>query len=82
MCNWEVYSNRIFGNEDPIGKVLRIKNIPFRVIGILETKGGSMMGQDQDDVVVAPYETVRKKLMGTPTPVGIIYCFLNFKRNG
>ncbi|HSE39507.1 MAG TPA: ABC transporter permease [Acidobacteriota bacterium] len=62
----------LFGSEDPVGKVLRIKNIPFRVIGTLESKGGSLMGQDQDDVVVAPYETVRKKLMGTPTPVGII----------
>jgi putative ABC transport system permease protein len=63
----------LFGSEDPIGKVIRIRNIPFRVIGILETKGGSMMGQDQDDVVVAPYETVRKRLQGqTQTSVGVI----------
>jgi putative ABC transport system permease protein len=64
--------NELFSNQDPIGKVLRIKNIPFRVIGLLESKGGSVMGQDQDDTIIAPYETVRKKLMGNPTPVGII----------
>ena len=61
----------LFGDEDPVGKTIRIKNIPFRVAGVLESKGGSTQGQDQDDLVVAPYETVRKKLMGT-TAVGQI----------
>jgi putative ABC transport system permease protein len=61
----------LFGDEDPVGKMVRIKNVPFRVVGVLESKGGSTMGQDQDDVVVAPYETVRKKLMGTNS-VGMI----------
>ncbi len=61
----------LFGDEDPIGKMIRIKNIPFRVVGVLEPKGGSMMGQDQDDTVIAPYQTVRKKIMGT-TAVGMI----------
>jgi putative ABC transport system permease protein len=65
-----VVSN-LFGDEDPIGKPIRIKNIPFKVVGVLEAKGGSTMGQDQDDLVVAPYETVRKKIMGT-TAVGQI----------
>ncbi|HXO21164.1 MAG TPA: ABC transporter permease [Thermoanaerobaculia bacterium] len=63
--------DNLFGNEDPIGKTIRIKNLPFRVTGVLERKGGSTMGQDQDDTVVAPYETVRKKLLGT-TSVGVI----------
>jgi putative ABC transport system permease protein len=62
----------LFGDEDPIGKMLRIKNIPFRVVGVLESKGGSMMGQDQDDTVIAPYQTVRKKLMGTTAVGGIL----------
>jgi putative ABC transport system permease protein len=61
----------LFGDEDPIGKTIRIKNIPFKVVGVLEPKGGSTMGQDQDDIVIAPYETVRKKIMGT-TAVGAI----------
>ncbi len=64
-------ATNLFGNEDPVGRTIRIKNIPFRVVGVLESKGGSMMGQDQDDIVIAPYETVRKKLMGT-TAVGAI----------
>jgi putative ABC transport system permease protein len=61
----------LFGDEDPVGKTIRIKNIPFRVVGVLDSKGGSTTGQDQDDLVIAPYETVRKKLMGT-TAVGTI----------
>ncbi len=64
-------ATNLFGDEDPVGRTIRIKNIPFRVVGVLEPKGGSMMGQDQDDIVVAPYETVRKKIMGT-TAVGAI----------
>ena len=62
----------LFGDEDPVGKMIRIKNIPFRVVGVLEAKGGSMMGQDQDDTVIAPYQTVRKKLMGTTAVGGIL----------
>jgi putative ABC transport system permease protein len=62
----------LFGNEDPVGKTIRIKNLPFRVSGVLESKGGSTMGQDQDDTVVAPYETVRKKLIGTTSVGGIL----------
>ncbi len=64
-------ATNLFGDEDPVGKTIRIKNIPFRVAGVLDAKGGSLMGQDQDDLVIAPYETVRKKLMGT-TAVGSI----------
>ncbi len=61
----------LFGDEDPVGKTVRLKNIPFRVVGVLERKGGSAMGQDQDDLVLAPYQTVRTKIMGT-TAVGLI----------
>jgi putative ABC transport system permease protein len=63
----------LFVGDDPIGKTIRIKNIPFRVIGILESKGGSLMGQDQDDVIVAPYDTVKKRLTGArATNIGMI----------
>jgi putative ABC transport system permease protein len=65
--------NELFLGEDPIGKTIRIKNIPFRVIGVLDSKGGSLTGQDQDDLVVAPYETVKKRLMGArATNIGMV----------
>ena len=54
----------LFGDKNPIGATIRIKNFPFRVIGVLETKGGSTQGQDQDDTVVAPYTTVMGLLKG------------------
>jgi len=54
----------LFGDQSPIGATVRIKNFPFRVIGVLETKGGSTQGQDQDDTVVAPYTTVMRLLKG------------------
>jgi putative ABC transport system permease protein len=57
-------ADALFPGEDPVGQTVRIKNFPFRVVGVLETKGGSMMGQDQDDIVVAPYTTVMRLLKG------------------
>jgi putative ABC transport system permease protein len=54
----------LFGAEDPIGKTVRIRNIPFRVVGVLESKGQSAMGDDQDDRIFAPYTTVQRKLAG------------------
>jgi putative ABC transport system permease protein len=65
-------AQNLFGSQDPVGKIIRIKNLPFKVVGVLESKGGSTMGQDQDDTVVAPYETVRKKLIGTTAVGGIL----------
>ncbi|MEO8191928.1 MAG: ABC transporter permease [Acidobacteriota bacterium] len=52
----------LFGDENPVSQTVRIKNFPFKVIGVLESKGGSTMGQDQDDTVIAPYTTVMKLL--------------------
>ncbi|MEW6068153.1 MAG: ABC transporter permease [Nitrospirota bacterium] len=54
----------LFGNTDPIGKIIRIKKIPFTVIGVLERKGQSPIGQDQDDVIYVPVTTAQKKLFG------------------
>src|SRR5258708_25388283 len=56
--------DNLFPNGDCVGQVVRIKNVPFKVVGVLEKKGGNMMGQDQDDTVVAPYTTVMKRLSG------------------
>jgi putative ABC transport system permease protein len=54
----------LFGDENPLGKTVRIQNIPFRVIGILASKGQSPFGQDEDDTVIMPYTTVQKKISG------------------
>src|SRR6185295_18011172 len=57
-------ADNLFPDGQAVGQIVRIKNVPFNVTGALEKKGGNMMGQDQDDVVVAPYTTVMKRLSG------------------
>jgi putative ABC transport system permease protein len=59
-------ADNLFPGGGAVGQSLRIKNVPFRIVGVLERKGGSTMGQDQDDLIVAPYSTVMKRLMGSP----------------
>jgi putative ABC transport system permease protein len=54
----------LFGSMDPVGQVIQIQNMPFRVIGLLAPKGQSTTGQDQDDVIIIPYTTSQKKLVG------------------
>lgn len=54
----------LFGNDDPINKIVRIKKVPFTVIGVLESKGQSMMGQDQDDIIYVPISTAQRNLFG------------------
>jgi putative ABC transport system permease protein len=60
--------DNLFGGIDPIDQVIRIKKIPFKVIGVMVSKGQSMVGQDQDDVVYVPITTAQKKLFGTSFP--------------
>ena len=57
-------ARQLFGEEDPIGEIMRVRNVPFQVIGLLKPKGTSIMGTDQDDVVVVPYTTAMKRLSG------------------
>jgi putative ABC transport system permease protein len=57
--------DNLFPNENPIGKVIRFGNIPFQIIGILNPKGQNAFGQDQDDILIAPYTTVQKRILAT-----------------
>jgi putative ABC transport system permease protein len=54
----------LFGGDDPVGQVVRIKRVPFTVIGVLENKGQSMMGSDQDDIILVPIATARGRVLG------------------
>ena len=59
-------SSQLFGEDNPVGQVVRIRGIPFEIIGILESKGQSSQGQDQDDVIFVPLTTGRNRLFGEP----------------
>lgn len=54
----------LFAGEDPVGKEIRVKNIPFRVIGVLNSKGNGTMGNDQDDTIFIPYTTAMERVEG------------------
>jgi putative ABC transport system permease protein len=56
---------KLFQTTNPLGQTIRIRNIPFRVIGVLEAKGANIAGEDQDDIVLMPYTTVRKRIWGS-----------------
>jgi len=60
-------ADKLFPDEDPLGKAIRIKNVPVTVLGVLKAKGVSMMGSDQDDLVITPYTTGMKRLAGVTT---------------
>ncbi|MFL5005176.1 MAG: ABC transporter permease [Microvirga sp.] len=64
---------RLFQTTNPVGETVRIRNIPFRVIGVLERKGANIGGDDQDDIVLLPYTTVQKRIQGSAFDnVGVI----------
>jgi putative ABC transport system permease protein len=57
-------ARQLFGATDPLDQVIRIKRVPFTVIGVLETKGQSMLGHDQDDLILMPIATARSRVLG------------------
>lgn len=66
---------KLFQTTNPLGEQIRIKNIPFRVVGVLEAKGANLVGEDQDDIILAPYTTVRSRLRGSNFDrVDVIFC--------
>jgi putative ABC transport system permease protein len=58
-------AHKLFQTVNPLNATIRIRNTPFRVMGVLERKGANIVGEDQDDVVLLPYSTVRKRLQGS-----------------
>lgn len=67
-------SENLFGEGiDPVGQRIRIRNIPFTVIGWLKEKGQAGMGTDQDDIIIAPFSTIQKRMRGSSTDVQQIY---------
>lgn len=64
----ETVAENLFGDADPIGKIIRIKKIPFTVVGLLDHKGQSPQGTDQDDVIFVPLRTAQRKLFGSQFP--------------
>lgn len=72
----ETVVHELFGDVDPINRIIRIKGIPFQVIGVLEERGQNGMGMDQDDVVFIPISTAQKKVMGMTIPDQVKFVML------
>jgi len=60
----ETVARTLFGESDPIGQIIRVRKVPMEVIGVLERKGQSLQGQDQDDVILMPISTARNRVLG------------------
>jgi putative ABC transport system permease protein len=60
----ETVARSLFGDTDPIGQIVRVRKVPMEVIGVLERKGQSLQGQDQDDVILMPISTARNRILG------------------
>jgi putative ABC transport system permease protein len=71
-------SDNLFGIDvDPVGQKIRIRSVPFTIIGLLKAKGQNSMGQDQDDIIYAPYSTIQKRMRGSSTDVQQVYISAN-----
>jgi putative ABC transport system permease protein len=76
----ETVVNQLFGNDDPVDAVIRIRNIPFRVVGVLAPKGQTSQGTDQDDTIIIPYTTMQKRLMRITFVQSIVASAINAER--
>lgn len=66
-----VVDNLFSNGENPVGKIIRFQKLPFRIVGVLESKGYNSMGMDQDDLILAPYTTIQKKILAITHLQGI-----------
>src|SRR5579863_4514769 len=66
----QTVATNLFDTDDPVGASIRIKNVPFRVIGVLAPKGATNEGQDQDDAVMIPFTTAERRVLGSATAAG------------
>ncbi|MBE0599399.1 MAG: ABC transporter permease [Desulfuromonadales bacterium] len=64
----QTVAEQLFGAEEPVGRLIRIRQVPFTVVGVLERKGQSPQGSDQDDVILVPVRTAQRRLFGGRTP--------------
>ncbi len=76
----ETVVNQLFGNDDPMDAVIRIRNIPFRIVGVLAPKGQTSQGTDQDDTIIVPYTTMQKRLMRITFVQSIVASAINADR--
>lgn len=77
-----IVDNLFKNGEDPLGQIIRFDKIPFRVIGVLSPKGYNAMGRDQDDIIVAPFTTIQKRLLAITHMQGIYVSAMDEKHTG
>jgi len=75
----QITATSLFGDEDPVGKIIRITNRPFTVIGVLAAKGQSLTGRDQDDNVFIPLTTAQRQVVGNPFPGSVNFMMIRAK---
>jgi putative ABC transport system permease protein len=69
-------ANELFGLTNPVGKTIRIKNVPVKVVGVLKAKGQDLTGNDQDDIIFMPYTTFRQRISGSKMPNRVRFGFI------
>ena len=77
-----IVDNLFKNGEEPLGQVIRFDKVPFRVVGVLAPKGYNSMGRDQDDIILAPFTTIQKRLLAIPYMHGIYVSVIDEKYTG
>lgn len=64
----QTVARELFGDKKPVGEVIRVNNVPLRILGVLRAKGANLVGMDQDDIILAPWTTVKYRVLGGTSP--------------